>query len=366
MPGADAPNNSDDTRRLMALRRVRRTGGAPPSRVEETLWSVVAGRVQFFFALVSLLLCVGMGAIYVARPVSLSALTLYPVWSWAGVGLFLAVFGASRRKRWRSVVVFAAWALYLGFLAEEPRGLITMFRHWPTAEWQQAETEGRGIRVVSMNCGANAETGLAEAMEYEPDVVLMQEAPLPPDFPSVLARYSDYTGVRHGGLAIVARGEVTDREAQVGSPVKAMSVHIDLGERELVAVCAHLSIPYRGMDFWRRAAREEAAERHRQRSGDMELVAACVGEVDASIPLIVGGDFNTPAGDPVYRILPDRLHDAFREGGIGFCKTKSNNKPVFRIDQIWVDSRFRASGVVSRKTEASDHRMVIADLLFVD
>jgi len=366
MPGADAPNNHDDTRRLMALRRVRRTGGVRPSRVEESLWSLVAGRVQFAFALVSMLLCIGVAAIYVIRPVSLSALTLYPVWCWAGVGLFLAVFSASRRKRWRSVVVFAAWALYLGFLAEEPRGLVTMFRHWPTAEWQQAAAEGRGIRVVSMNCGANAEMGLTEAMGYEPDVVLMQEAPLPPDFPSVMARYPKYTGIRYAGLAIVARGVVTQRETHTEHPVKAMSVHVDLGERELVAVCAHLSIPYRGMDFWRSEARQEAAERYEQRRSDMELVAKCIDGGDASAPLIVGGDFNTPAGDPLFRILPDRLHDAFREGGIGFCKTKSNNRPVFRIDQIWVDSRFRASGVVSRKTETSDHRMVIADLLFVD
>jgi hypothetical protein len=35
-----------------------------------------------------------------------------------------------------------------------------------------------------------------------------------------------------------------------------------------------------------------------------------------------------------------------------------------RIDQVWVSDRFRAAAVLARKTQNSDHRLVICDLFF--
>ena len=37
--------------------------------------------------------------------------------------------------------------------------------------------------------------------------------------------------------------------------------------------------------------------------------------------------------------------------------------PLLRIDQIWTSDHFRAVRVRARKTEHSDHRMVVCDLL---
>ena len=78
--------------------------------------------------------------------------------------------------------------------------------------------------------------------------------------------------------------------------------------------------------------------------------------------MIVGGDFNAPQGDAVFRLLRPKLHDAFAEGGRGWGNTILNDVPVLRIDQFWVSETFRSDSVVARGTRNSDHRMVICDL----
>jgi hypothetical protein len=78
--------------------------------------------------------------------------------------------------------------------------------------------------------------------------------------------------------------------------------------------------------------------------------------------VVLGGDFNAPQGDAVFRCLTPRLHDAFREGGRGWGDTITNDVPFLRIDQVWVSRVFRAVSVVTRRTRHSDHRFVVCDL----
>jgi len=85
--------------------------------------------------------------------------------------------------------------------------------------------------------------------------------------------------------------------------------------------------------------------------------------VPPDTPIILGGDFNAPAGDAVLRLLRPRLHDAFREGGRGWGNTVLNDLPVLRFDQTWLSGDLRATRVHARKTQRSDHRMVVCDIL---
>jgi endonuclease/exonuclease/phosphatase (EEP) superfamily protein YafD len=81
------------------------------------------------------------------------------------------------------------------------------------------------------------------------------------------------------------------------------------------------------------------------------------------MPLIVGGDFNLAGNDALLRRLKPRLHDTFLISGTGLGNTLINEFPFVRIDQIWVNDAVRAAHVFVRRTENSDHRMVIADLV---
>jgi endonuclease/exonuclease/phosphatase (EEP) superfamily protein YafD len=63
-------------------------------------------------------------------------------------------------------------------------------------------------------------------------------------------------------------------------------------------------------------------------------------------------------------LLPDGLGDSFRKAGRGLGNTITNEYPVSRIDYIWIDRGIHAHAVVAKRTDHSDHRMVIADLSF--
>jgi endonuclease/exonuclease/phosphatase (EEP) superfamily protein YafD len=97
----------------------------------------------------------------------------------------------------------------------------------------------------------------------------------------------------------------------------------------------------------------------------MEWLVRQLDSIPKDVPVIVGGDFNIGGRDALFRRLRPRFHDAFREGGIGWGDTLINEFPFIRIDQIWVSDHFRAASVVARRTEHSDHRMVICDLVSV-
>ncbi len=79
--------------------------------------------------------------------------------------------------------------------------------------------------------------------------------------------------------------------------------------------------------------------------------------------MIIGGDFNAPQGDAVFRLLGPRLHDTFPEGGRGWGNTITNGFPFLRIDQVWASGSIRADRVIARRTRHSDHRIVVCDLV---
>jgi endonuclease/exonuclease/phosphatase (EEP) superfamily protein YafD len=95
----------------------------------------------------------------------------------------------------------------------------------------------------------------------------------------------------------------------------------------------------------------------------MERAAVLLSALPADRPLIMGGDFNSPAGDAIFRLMPKRLHDSSREGGIGWSDTAFNHVPVLRVDQVWISDQLTAEAVVARETVNSDHRMVVCDLI---
>ena len=81
------------------------------------------------------------------------------------------------------------------------------------------------------------------------------------------------------------------------------------------------------------------------------------------MPLIVGGDFNLAGNDALLRRLKPRLHDTFLVAGTGLGNTLINEFPFVRIDQIWASDHFQPLQVTVHRTQYSDHRLVVADLI---
>jgi endonuclease/exonuclease/phosphatase (EEP) superfamily protein YafD len=120
--------------------------------------------------------------------------------------------------------------------------------------------------------------------------------------------------------------------------------------------------PFR-QDLWSRSCWQVYAADRRMRREALQLVEHHLRGLPKELPIILGGDFNAPAGDAIFRLLQPHFLDAYAEAGWGWGGTLHNDFPVLRIDQIWLTRQFRVASLVTRKTQYSDHRMVICDVI---
>jgi endonuclease/exonuclease/phosphatase (EEP) superfamily protein YafD len=323
--------------------------------------SKIAGRLA---TIGSVLLAAFTAACYELRNDQVAAVTVFPHWSWAIVGIGLAAFGARiLRKRWLAWVA-VVWLVFLVAFADHPTSFFRRDRR-PDAKWSEARREGRAVRVVSLNC-AGSTAAAAEVAAVEPDIVLLQESPPRAQLES-LARelFGDDGHVLRGvDAAIVARGSIERRDLPRSAASHAVGARLHLaGSREVEVVSLRLEHGLVRFDLWAPDCwREQTANRRRRRE-QLATVLRGLDDVAADVPLIVGGDFNAPPGDAVYRLLTPRLRDSFAVGGRGWGNTIVNEYPFLRIDQVWVSDRFRAVDVFSSRTRHSDHRMVVCDVV---
>lgn len=314
---------------------------------------VVASGMAYAASAALLAVC---AAAFAARPFELAAVTVLPVWLWWIIGLSL--LAAARRAPLRArLALLALWTAYLLAFAEEPRSLLRSLR--PPAE------AVRPVRVVSLNCAVANHDAAAEALLTNPDVALYQESPGPHGLQDVSRLLYGRKIVRVGefGNAILARGSLLDSRQPAGAKgiLTRARVRLEAGpEVELIAL--RLTPAVTRLDYWNPACWAEHARNRRARDAGMAAVAAHLASVPPEVPVILGGDFNVPQGDRVFRRLQPRLRDAFREGGRGWGNTFLNTFPVLRIDQVWISGHFRALQARARRTENSDHRMVVCTL----
>jgi vancomycin resistance protein VanJ len=84
----------------------------------------------------------------------------------------------------------------------------------------------------------------------------------------------------------------------------------------------------------------------------------------AEKPLIVIGDFNTPADSVHFDRLRTRVSSAFEAAGRGYAPTWPMPLPVLQLDHIWTNKHLRVLRCEHRSSVYSDHRAVVADVAF--
>lgn len=221
------------------------------------------------------------------------------------------------------------------------------------------------MRVVSLNCAGGLPEVAAEVAAYEPDIVLLQESPGRRDVERLAAWLF---GADAGMLAgpdgsILARGRLTPKPLSPLLRTTFVQARVRLTSGiEAEVISLRLAPAIVREDLWSPECWREQTANRQVRREQLRAVAGQIAALPRETPLIVGGDFNAPAGDAVFRLLQPRLRDAFREGGTGWGNTIMNDLPVHRIDQVWISPAFRATAVVARKTRHSDHRLVVCDL----
>lgn len=208
-----------------------------------------------------------------------------------------------------------------------------------------------------------------EVSAFQPDIVLLQEAPGRRE----VVRLGQQLFGRDAGIALnldtslLARGSVRPAAPALGWRNCFVEARVRLRSgQEIQVISVRLTPPLFRMDLWNPDCWRAQSENRRLRYAQMEAVAARIAALPPGLPLVIGGDMNAPPGDRVFRLLQPRLHDAFRTAGRGWGNTIINDFPFLRIDQVWTSPHFAVVSVRGEKTQHSDHRMVVCDLLLRD
>lgn len=323
-------------------------------------------RMRAILLALSALLCIALMVCYGFQPDSCTAVTVFPVWLWFLLALLWTPFGLSRTTKRQFIAVAALWLLYLTLFCEELRSLVR-FRYISTGEWQSLRRQGKALRVVSLNCAGGSEQAADEVLKVQPDIVLLQESPSRQAVEQLAYKlFGKDAGVLWGiDASIMVRGTIVP--VDLPSPLDSICVHgsvrLTSGLKADVVSLRLLPNLVR-TDLWSPNCWQAYKENRQIRREQLRTVIQHLDKtVSPDTPLIVGGDFNAPQGDAIFRLMKPRLHDSFAEGGIGWGNTMLNELPIVRIDQIWVSKHFRAVAVIAIKTLHSDHRMVVCDLV---
>lgn len=318
--------------------------------------------VAWMFVGLSAALWIGIVFCYALRPDACAAVTIFPAWVWPLFGVLLAALSWPRReavhRRSAVGIMLGLWLIFLLCFAEESRSI-----------WRPVSPAARRsdrVRIVSLNCNAGDALAAAEATASHPDIVLLQEAPARGDVQQLARRvFGDKARVAWGpDGAILARGTVTEVALPPAEAVNFAQARVQLKPGVEVNVFSLRLLPavFR-FDLWSPACWRAQTANRRARRAMLQAIARRMNALPINEAIILGGDFNAPQGDAVFRELKPRLRDAFKEAGRGWGNTIINDFPVLRIDQIWISRHFQAQSVSAHSTANSDHRLVICDLL---
>lgn len=315
------------------------------------LWRVIRAAI----AAASALLCLALAVCYLLRPDRFAAATVVPIWYWLPV----AAGSVALSWRGRGRLLLLLWVAFFLVFAEEPRSLVRGVL--PARRTRAEGSHGDTVRLITLNCAGEIEAA-ARVLPLHPDVVVLQECPSLAETADLARRlYGEKARVlRNADSAILSRDPLHREAAPLRFSAQAR-LTLPSG-RDVTVVSVHLMPNRADLSLWSRETWAAQTRNRRRRLEQMTELAQGLAGVSAGRPLLLVGDFNIPAGDAVFRALPDRLRDAFHGAGRGWGNTWMATLPLVRIDQVWVSPEWRPLSVTARPARPSDHRMVVCDL----
>jgi endonuclease/exonuclease/phosphatase (EEP) superfamily protein YafD len=216
---------------------------------------------------------------------------------------------------------------------------------------------------VTLNCASSA-AAAREVAAFDPDIVLFQESPSRDDLEVVATEiFGAGDHVAWGvDASILARGEVTPVEVPAEHRENFVHAQVPWNGRTLDVISLRLyPCPVR-IDLWSPRCWEVYRDNREKRRRELGAIASYLATLPESAIVVVGGDFNAPPGDAVFRYLSPRMQDAFPIAGRGWGGTITNDAPAIRIDQVWNSPQLLPLAAFARRTVHSDHRLVVVDL----
>lgn len=304
------------------------------------------------------LLAIGLGLAYGRRPDELAWLTIVPAWAWClpALVLLLPALIAQATRR----LVLPGLLLWLGFTVtciEESRSLLRELL--PVSKPSDIP-----LRVVCLNCSVGNLEAARDAIRQNPDIILLQESPGRPALEALTQACLGENGQVLAGAdaSIIVRGEIL-KTAPIPKDRDFVQARVRLARsgQEIEVISLRFRPHFFLIKNWS-SFRQDFLEDRVYRQQAVQALAARLRTVPEEIPVVFGGDFNMPSGEPCMGTLAPRFHDAFDAAGTGWGNTAIDPVFVHRIDQIWTSHQLRPVRVVAQGCPYSDHRMVIADL----
>ena len=303
-----------------------------------------------------------------------AALTVFPFWAWGLLGLSMSLIAWIIGRKRFALGMTLLWLVTTIAGSDETRPLLRFGVQKPLVGLPPDENGHRLLRVVTLNCHHMNPIAAEEVLPWAPDIVLLQEAPSNHALMELAAKlYPDGQPKDHvaGGweCAVLTRGKIqgyiTTPAMQHVPNLSVLPVKIELDGRTIHAVSVHLQGAVTNVSLHRLSTWELHYRNRLSRRAEMVDVRHYLEalQVWKSAPVVIGGDFNAPAGDAVYRELEPDLIDAFSAVGSGWGDTFPNSSPLLRIDHLYSNSQLKAIRARTVECVNSDHRMVVADFL---
>lgn len=327
----------------MVNRENTQPGTGVPDRPQTSLWS--RGRKRFIKILKFIPhFCVGLAAaglivrLTVRDRIPILATIDYVVPAIVQAVLFsIAAIGWGIRRKWRRAAPCAIGAVALLF----------WWHHANFIEGPASPTNGRP-RVVLWNV-ARGELGIdavvAKLRAQDPDVIALVEAGYEDDIEYWKKQFPEYQHSDwRGGLLVLARGKLVQDEYVRLDNARYMTLRIEAAGLAFRLVIVDLI----GNPL---SSRKEPIERIHK-----------IVEPWANEPLVVVGDFNTPADSVFFDIWREKMNHAFEQSGDGYFATWPSPLPIMAIDQVWISRSLKSGHCRLIDTLRSDHRLVEFDL----
>lgn len=288
-----------------------------------------------------------------------AAVTVFPQWSWSLVGGVCATIAwrlLGRRARLPAILL-TLWLIATLIFADN---LVPVVRGLAYGSAPPDRARSGAFRIATLNC-ASSSSAAGEVMQFKPDIILLQECPVSNEVVRLAREWfgENASFVVGFDCAVVARHPLRMCEARL--PVHYTRAIVSFSsDREAVVTSLRLTPPLGNVDLWNPGTWRAYLEDRRLRTRQLQSVLDAP-PTNPDLPEILGGDFNAPAGDGIYKLLGG-FRDSHRVAGRGLGNTALNTMPFFRPDQIWLKRLLPVSSYAVR-TVHSDHRMVVADVL---
>lgn len=318
-------------------------------------WSLVAA---------SLLLHALTVVSYTRQPDALAAFQVIPLWAWGVIGLLTSSIAFVVLRANLSLILSTLWLLTILIGADEFRVITHVGSPKPRRKPPSAEPGRIPVRVATLNCShfryGNPGPDIAA---WNPDILLVQEVD-PHQVRMLNEELYQGTGDyrSQGSCGVVTRWRIA---REVRNPwYRDQQVTVSLGpDIKLEVVNVHLKAAPLDARLWNPECWRNHADARRVRRHELAIALGVLENTApvATRPTLLAGDFNSPAGDAIFRLLERDFSDAFSRAGRGWGNTFHRRVPLHRIDRVYATPNLAPRGATAVTVPASDHRMVVAD-----